>query len=301
MPNSEFQPNAVEGHEGSPQSAPAWAYALIPEDEAAAIFLTSWEENLVISGLPARFKAADPQTFVSAQIGHDRINRYAEFDRHSFQVTARYDVASLRAYFLTTPATPITVEIIRIAKGTLDDGAAAEWGVDTYVVQSGVLETIALRGDVVAVTCVPRPFHMQSGVPRLWFSRTCQHALYGEGCTLAKLDWKWESPIASIDRSNRQVTVTGKDGTTDDDHFTGGFLVHSDSGEKFTIVQADSSSGDTVLVLGHWSESLEVTDQLLLYPGCNRTTDHCTNKFSNGGNFGGFSRLPNRNPTLHGA
>ena len=140
MPESNFQPAAVEGHEGSPQVSPIYAYAVMAEDLSDAVFLTSWDSQVKISGMPARYNAADPQSFTPTQINHTEITKRAEFDRHSFNVVARFDTAGLDSGFVTASAVPLLVEVIRIARGTLDDSdSVAEWGVDTYVVQTWIV------------------------------------------------------------------------------------------------------------------------------------------------------------------
>jgi hypothetical protein len=299
---STFQPYSVQGVEGSMQLSPVYAYAIRSEDLSDGIFLTGWQKPISISGLPARFAAANPQQFLPTQIGHDTIERRADFDRHGFQVTARFDTANLPAFFVTTPTTPMTVEIIRIAKGTVGTSGSeiAAWGTDTYVVQSGLIEDITLRGDLVTVGCVPKAFHMESGVPRLWFNRTCQWALYGPGCNVVKASFDWESQIEALNRRTREVRITGIPAGTAADHFTGGYFSHNDTGAIFTALSATTNAGDTVLTIGHWSEELEVGDQVVLFPGCARTATVCASKFSNAANFGGFDKLPDRNPSIHG-
>jgi hypothetical protein len=297
-----FQPFAVQGHEGTPQASPVYAYAIRADDLSDGVFLTSWDESLAISGLPARFGASNPQTFAPTQISHAPITRRADFDRNGFEVVARFDTANLPAYFLTTPTVPLTVEIIRIAKGTVGTAGAdiAAWGIDTYVVQSGLIQTVTLEGDVVTVSCTPSAFHMEGSVPRLWFNRTCQWALYGAGCGLDSTAFDWESQITALNQRNRQITVSGNNGQVPK-WFEAGFLEHNPTGGRFTIFGASiNGSSDTVLTLGHWNGALEVGDQVVLYPGCNRTVNHCTNKFNNAANFGGFAKIPDRNPTIHG-
>jgi uncharacterized phage protein (TIGR02218 family) len=141
---------------------------------------------------------------------------------------------------------------------------------------------------------------MESGLPRLWFNRECQWALYGAGCRLNKEDFAWESQIAVMVRRNRKLVITGAPAGKAGNHFFGGFMVHNDTEAKFTCLASTTSGGDTVVTLGHWSEDLEVGDQVKLYPGCARTVNACTNKFNNAANFGGFSKIPDRNPSING-
>lgn len=299
---STFQPTAVSGIEGGPQLTPVYCYAIRAEDLSDGVFLTGWTTDVAIAGLPARFNGADPQTFLATQISHDPIERRADFDRHSFQVTARFDVARLSAFFVTTPTTPMVIEIIRVAKGTFGTTGTdiATWGTDTYVVQSGLIQEVTLRGDLVTVGCVPRPFHMENSVPRLWFNRECQWALYGPGCRLNKASFAWESQVTALDRRNRRITVDGAPSGTAGNYFEGGFMIHNPTEAKFTCLAAGVAGGDTTITVGHWSEDIELGDQVVIYPGCARTVNACTNKFNNAANFGGFSKIPDRNPSING-
>jgi len=85
------------------------------------------------------------------------------------------------------------------------------------------------------------------------------------------------------------LTVTGADGEADG-YFVGGMI---EFGGIFRFIVAHTGTSITL-----WREmpNLEATDAVTLYPGCNRTLDHCTNKFSNTINYGGFPWLPNSNP-----
>ena len=96
------------------------------------------------------------------------------------------------------------------------------------------------------------------------------------------------------------MTITGVPGSTATDHFLGGYLIHNSTGQIFTMIGATGASGDTVVRLGHWIADFTAGDQVKLFPGCNRSTGHCTSKFNNAANFGGFSHIPDRNPTFHG-
>jgi len=53
--------------------------------------------------------------------------------------------------------------------------------------------------------------------------------------------------------------------------------------------------GDTVTVT-HPVAGLEPGSVLIALPGCNHTTTHCNDKFSNILNFGGFPYMTEKNP-----
>jgi Uncharacterized conserved protein len=181
--------------------------------------------------------------------------------------------------------------------------SAFQWDADTYIAQTGLLEDFTIEAETISLTCVPVPMHTALKLPRLWYSRTCQHALYGPVCQAVKASFKQTGQIhlAESTARRREIQVDGVSGAqTDTDHFTSGTLVHVDTGEEFTIYQSTYTSGTTTLTarLGHWSEAFEDDDEVELYPGCRRTVEDCETKFSNKINFGGFPYIPNRNPTI---
>lgn len=299
MPESSFQPASIIGHEGSPEVAPAFAYIVQPTDARASLFYTSYQEALSIASLPAAYEAADPQSFTPAQLDHSTLVLSANFATQEFTVQFPYDFAYLQELIFTLPSNNIEVTILRLANGDLA-GTQLEWGVDTYIAQSGVLESFNVQGDQISLTCVPKPLHMALGVPRLWFSRACQHALYGGTCGLTKATFQETGQMTVTDQRLRQISIAGIGaGAQDADYFTNGTLLHVDSGEEFSIIQSTYTDPTATIKLGHFSEFFEADDQVELYPGCRHTVGDCTDKFSNIVNFGGFPKIPNRNPTIH--
>lgn len=292
---SNFQPAAVQGHEGAPQTAPLYCYAIRPTGQAA-IFATSHDVPISLTGLPVAYGADEPQEFTPMQIAHGIVERKADFDRAGFDVTGKFDIAALRAYFVTVPASPLRIDVIRVAAS----GTTAAWGTDTYLAQSGIVQDIAMAGELVTARCLPVPYHMEAAIPRIWFNRTCQWPLYGQGCGVDKTAHDWVSEIAELRRAQRKILVTGQQADTTADHFSGGYLTHA-TGLNFTVVHSAHEGSDTLLTLGHWDPILDVGDELTIYAGCRHTVEDCVNKFSNGVNFGGFAKLPNKNPTIHGA
>jgi hypothetical protein len=272
-----------------------YCYAIRPTGQAA-IFATSHDVPVFISGLPAAYDADDPQEFIPMQIAHGIVERKADFDRAGFDVTGKFDLAALRSYFVTVPASPLRIDIIRVAASGLE----AAWGVDTYLVQSGVVQEIANAQDLVTARCLPVPYHMEAAIPRVWFNRTCQWPLYGQGCGVDKTLHQWVAEIAELRRAERRIIMTGQQAGKPAEHFSGGYLVHS-SGQIFTVVDSDHEDANTVLTLGHWDPILDVGDELTIYAGCRHTVQDCTDKFANAVNFGGFAKMPNKNPTIHGA
>jgi len=292
---SNFQPSSVQAHEGAPQTAPLYCYAIRPTGQAT-IFATSHDVPVWLTGMPASYESDDPQEFTPMQITHGIVERKADFDRAGFDVTGRFNLAALNAYFVTVPASPLRIDVIRVAT----TGTTAAWGVDTYLAQSGIVQGVAMSQDLATARCLPVPYHMEAAIPRVWFNRTCQWPLYGQGCGVNKDDHVWVATVEELRRADRQLVLTGQVSGVAADHFAGGYFTHQ-SGQNFTVINCAHETTNTLLTLGHWEPFLEVGDELMIYAGCRHTVQDCAEKFNNAVNFGGFSKLPNKNPTIHGA
>tara|TARA_R110000796_G_C14571530_1_gene435818 strand:- start:51388 stop:52299 length:912 start_codon:yes stop_codon:yes gene_type:complete len=303
MPISSFQNPTTIGQDGSPEVSPIYVYIIKPNDARDTVFLTSYQENLTIDNLPASFDAASSQEFDSVQVSHGEIAMSSDFERQSFTLDLPYDSTYLNELIVVMSSIGMTVSILRIAGGDLSAASAIDYDEDCYIVQSGQLEDFSISGDAIRLNCAPQALHSSLSVPRLWFSRSCQHALYGPACRLTKATFQKTGTLTPIDDRLRTVSVASVAGTLDADYFTSGTLLHVDSGEEFSILVCahDNGTGVASLTLAHYSEQFNQDDDVELYPGCRHTVDDCTAKFSNTINFGGFPKIPNRNPTIHSA
>lgn len=303
MPTSSYQPPAIIGQEGTPEAALAFAYIISPHDAREPVFLTSYQEDITITGLPAEYAAAPAQLFEAVQIDHGAITLSTEFTRQQFEVQMPYDSNYLNELIYTISSKGLAVTILRISVADLNGDSLVTWGEDTYIVQSGEQEDFAIAGDSITITCVPKPLHMAMGVPRLWFSRSCQHALFGAACGLTKATYKKAGQMTPTNPRTRAVNVTGLTITAPADHFTSGTMVHVASGEEFSIITGslNDAAGTLAAVLGHYSDQFTAGDEVELYPGCRHTVAYCDGTFGNKVNFGGFPHIPNSNPSISGA
>lgn len=55
------------------------------------------------------------------------------------------------------------------------------------------------------------------------------------------------------------------------------------------------SGGTSYSVLGT-TDGIKVGDWIVSYPGCNRATSDCTDKFNNLSNYGGIPHMPGKSP-----
>lgn len=117
---------------------------------------------------------------------------------------------------------------------------------------------------------------------------TCRHTLYGEMCQVVKESFKVTVPNMTITSS--RINLTGV--TQDTDYFTAG--IAEINGQK-RFIKKHVLGTPTYIDLSRTFYGTQV-GTLYLYPGCNLRESTCLTKFNNVLNFGGFSRLPTKNP-----
>ncbi len=130
---------------------------------------------------------------------------------------------------------------------------------------------------------------------RARFQRSCRHALYGRGCTLAPASFATAGTVAAI--AGNVVTCAAAAAEADQ-FYQGGMLQASDGTYSYIIDHTGSS-----LTLQRVSFSLAndfavngVATAVNIYPGCDHSRDTCDTKFSNLLNYGGFDWIPSKNP-----
>lgn len=127
--------------------------------------------------------------------------------------------------------------------------------------------------------------------PRM--QRSCRHVLYKGLCRLNITDF--EEPLSLTAASNNIYTVAGAN-ANGDGFYSGGVLNYNGSlafilnqtGNTVKVRQSIPSLNTAVNTSG--------AQNVILAPGCNRSYDHCNNKFFNSDNYGGFRHMPIKNP-----
>lgn len=126
----------------------------------------------------------------------------------------------------------------------------------------------------------------RSGLRRV-YQIGCPHALYGPACGLDASDWAVPGTAASV--SGNVITVAEAAGYADG-YFSGG-MIQVDA--TYMMITAHAGSSITLVdAIAGIPASAAVT----LWPGCDRTTATCNNRFGNLYNYGGLPFLPQKNP-----
>lgn len=150
------------------------------------------------------------------------------------------------------------------------------------------------NGEVMSIECEPIFTSLRRPGLRARYQKTCRHAVYSLRCGLNREDFA--EVLTCTVAAGRNYTVTGADAFADD-YFTGGIMKSPDGTTKHIIGHIG-----TLIKTTHIAESL-IDDVAInglatvtLYPGCNKLTTTCKNKFNNLLNNGSFPYIPAKNP-----
>lgn len=127
------------------------------------------------------------------------------------------------------------------------------------------------------------------------YQRGCRHMLYSDNCTMKRENWQIAVKIMSV---NGYDLVMDNNPSATDGYFTGGVLelkggmrgIMSQEGVNLKINDVYPQLAKAV------EDSGGMGVDVILYPGCDRTTTTCKAKFNNLANFGGFPFIPTKNP-----
>lgn len=299
----QVQPAAFEINEGKQEQSSTYCYVIHWNPSSGSghrEYWTQFDKPVVIEDCPAAI-GAGTRTFTPTQVNHGRIENSAEFTAKSTAVSI---VASndLRLFFVTAAANRVMMRIFRVNTAQLTiEGGTIDFDNHVFEVNSGILDSVAIAGNIITGTVIPEPYYMNRIVPRYAFQRQCNHRLYdGFTCGAIKGNFRMDSEIVSFTRSSRTVRIDGQHGGDAPLSFAGGYLRHIASDLRFGVIKQEESGGDTFLRLNYWSSVLEnIGDLVDVLRGCRHTLNDCE-AFGRKASFGGFPFIPNKNPNIHG-
>lgn len=294
---------AFAGSEAANTLTAAYAYILSYEDSETFMFLTGCELPVVIAGMPAKYNAADPQTFSPSQISHGEHGLSAEFDKKPLTVMVTTQNATLAQYFATASATRVKIELFRINTTKILRGETLTWGVDAIQLNSGLMGEISFAGSKISAQVIPQPHGSNQSVPRFYWSRVCNHVLFdGKTCKVDKATFTHLATIDEMQASQKILTLNITPPGGVEDYFRAGTLTHIISGQRAGIEWSDGAGpgGKVRIRVQFWNLDMAPGDGVEIVAGCRHILEDCRDKFSNEANYGGYPYIPNKNPTLYG-
>ena len=123
---------------------------------------------------------------------------------------------------------------------------------------------------------------------RARYERSCRHSLYDEQC-MVSMDLL--RTAGDVYAQNNMVLSLTNIHTLPSGYLNGGMVKDVDDVYRFII----NHSGSTITIAKPYYRSV-VGEELVVYPGCDKSMTQCNSKFNNTINFGGFPWIPSRNP-----
>lgn len=122
------------------------------------------------------------------------------------------------------------------------------------------------------------------------YARTCPYALYGSACGVSLASFQSSTTVSSVSGLVLNVAAVNPAYS-----YRGGFVSWTDDDgvEQFRFITAQTT---TALTLNIPFQGIAGTDTVVIAPGCDHSIATCSGDFGNGLNYGGFPKLPTKNP-----
>lgn len=247
--------------------------------ENKIIRTTSHDENVTVNGLEYIAMYHERDTFVDDGKPDDQSQLNIKVDvTHPFIPV--YENQELRGTVL------VRVKAINLLDP--DKQIYHKW--------SGRLTGLSYDFPVITLGCEKIAASLHRTGCRARYARQCFRCLYQYGCNVNKDNFGVAAQVSEVGQNGFLVTVNvvpddphaGK--MTDPTYLVGGMIVFD--GMMRTIL---AKSGK-VLRLSQPLKTIKSGEIVMLYPGCDRSSKMCKERFGNLDNYGGFDFMPAKGP-----
>lgn len=225
------------------------------------------DEDIIIAG----------DTWTAATISRSSFSKGNELARTSIDVSTVLDLPVISKFQGGMPESQVILWVYRMHLTDPDLEKVQIWtGQITTIKRSD--RNLTLKGEIPDTD-------LRSVGLRRRIQRTCPHPLYGVGCFVDKEAFKSYATVTEVLVEGKQLGLNVADCSL----FTGGFLAgYVNAHWKYRFISKGSGS---YIYLAHPAPWIGIDSVLHMYPGCNKTTEHCYYRFNNILNFGGFPYL----------
>jgi uncharacterized phage protein (TIGR02218 family) len=220
-----------------------------------------------------------------AALSRSSIEDSDDVDKNRLTIKAPYSFALLTNLIGSAPAETVSVTILR-----------GHIGADDFVtIWKGRVVSVSFGTEQEAdITCESVFTSLRRNGLRRQFQQTCGHVLYGAACGVDKDAFAVTETVTVV--SGTVLTVPGVSGE-DRNYFAGGYIEYVDPDTGATARRMVTKNKGEEVTLATFPFGLSDGDSITLYPGCDHTVPHCTNKFNNYNRYGGMPFIPvNGNP-----
>lgn len=222
-------------------------------------------------------------TYRASNISDEGLALTGNATQDTFNVSMPTDTDLVQAYAGTAPSQTVTLTVLRYHPGDAD-------AIVNYV---GQVQSVSQKSPgMAAVSCVSLSGTFKRDGLRVAWERSCPYALFDMNCRVDKTKY----PAAGLITSIFDGTVAFSSANLfSDGYFSGGFVEWPLNDETTERRGIQYHQGGNFQMFG-LTDGLEVGMKLLAYPGCQRNTNDCINKFNNLINYGGIPMLPGKSP-----
>lgn len=222
-------------------------------------------------------------TYAALAIAHDGYSMSGDpsADDITIRTSSKIEVSNL--FNGTPPSDPVRLSIRTLHFG--DTEAPVVW--------SGTIKSMK-RVSTVEVTfnCNSLLSTLNRNGLRLSWQRGCPHALYDRLCRVNPDAYGTAIRVDAV--LGDHIESSGAAGLPNG-YLNGGFLAFTTPHGTIERRAIEEHWQHRIRLLG-LSDGMAVGQWINVYPGCDRTTATCVNKFNNLDNYGGFPHLPNKSP-----
>jgi uncharacterized phage protein (TIGR02218 family) len=124
------------------------------------------------------------------------------------------------------------------------------------------------------------------------YSPNCRAEFADQYCKINKEHYSFEGEVSSL-AENSNIVIDVK--RNEPDHYFSGGVLELYNGKKYNVLGFYEGK---IILDSVFDLKLELGDKYRITAGCNKTLEHCINKFSNVINFRGEPFIPNRHKLL---
>ena len=230
-----------------------------------------------------------PETYLPVPIGRNEIEGKGDLARANITINFALNNTTAMRWFTTSLDFPITVTIFSKDEDTYE----VEW--------KGRLASVSPNRKQLNFVFESVFTSLRRMGLRQRFQITCPYSLYGQGCTLDRNDFDVPGAVTLV--VNDTVTFPAA-ATYPDGYFTSGIFEDNMGNLRFITRHV----GDQLVLIRPMNPLLAYIAENgysgltgRAFPGCDRTTQTCNDKFNNLLNHGGFPFMPSKNPFSGGS
>jgi uncharacterized phage protein (TIGR02218 family) len=237
----------------------------------------------------------DGQTWTPAPFSHGSIKSSYKLDREEVELTSwggNFPTNPLAKFFPYTLEGDLFLDIVRVNAADPDDGSA-------QIIFAGVISKPDFTGKNWKATARWLGNLLERNVPRFYFQKVCNVAVYSAKCGVNPADFETVAPIEAIDETVIDITTAEE---FEADWFAGGFCKTDDDDPNFesrAILHSETIHTGQRLTLDRIFRTSIVGTQLHCFPGCNGSIEMCAARFDNVVNFRGHPYIPIKNPSAN--